>query len=183
MNEPDMLRLKGMQLAPYIQLATALIGKRRQSGGNMFRHQIDTMGILIDFGYIDSILLKSSVIHDLVEDVDDLDPDDILQIDGESAAVYRLVLEVTRRPVETKEDFLVRIFRFGSDQAKVLKSADRISNMISLGYVSDIEFVRRYVEETEKYIYPIAQAVNADMLAELRSLVESRRALIGAKAN
>jgi (p)ppGpp synthase/HD superfamily hydrolase len=182
MKEPDMLRLKGMQLAPYIQLATALIGKRRQGGGNMFRHQIDTMGILIDFGYIDSVLLKASVIHDLVEDVDDLDPDDILQIDGESAAVYRLVLEVTRRPVETKEDFLVRIFRFGSDQAKVLKSADRISNMISLGYVSDIEFVRRYVEETEKYIYPIAQAVNADMLAELRSLVESRRALIGAKA-
>jgi (p)ppGpp synthase/HD superfamily hydrolase len=183
MNEPDMLRLKSMQLAPYIQLATALIGKRRQGGGNMFRHQIDTMGILIDFGYIDSILLKASVIHDLVEDVDDLDPDDILQIDGESAAVYRLVLEVTRRPVETKEDFLVRIFRFGSDQAKVLKSADRISNMISLGYVSDIEFVRRYVEETEKYIYPIAQAVNADMLAELRSLVESRRALIGSKAD
>jgi (p)ppGpp synthase/HD superfamily hydrolase len=183
MNEPDMLRLKGMQLAPYIQLATALIGKRRQGGGNMFRHQIDTMGILIDFGYIDSVLLKASVIHDLVEDVDDLDPDDILQIDEESAAVYRLVLEVTRRPVETKEDFLVRIFRFGSDQAKVLKSADRISNMISLGYVSDLEFVRRYVEETEKYIYPIAQAVNADMLAELRSLVESRRALIGAKAD
>src|SRR5512133_877145 len=182
MNEPDMLRLKGMHLAPYIQLATALIGKRRRGGGSMFRHQIDTMGILIDYGYIDSILLKASVIHDLVEDLDDLDPDDILQIDAESAAVYRLVLEVTRRTVETKEDFLVRIFRFGSDQAKVLKSADRISNMISLGYVSDLDFVRRYVEETEEYIYPIAQAVNADMLAELRALVESRRALIVSEA-
>jgi (p)ppGpp synthase/HD superfamily hydrolase len=183
MNQPDMLRLKGMHLAPYIQLATALIGKRRQGGGNMFRHQIDSMAILIDYGYIDSVLLKASVIHDLVEDVDDLDPDDILQIDDESAAVYRLVLEVTRRPVETKEDFLVRIFRFGSDQAKVLKSADRISNMISLGYVTDSEFVRRYTDETEKYIYPIAGAVNADMLSELRSLVDSRRAPIGAKAD
>jgi len=183
MNQPDMLRLKGMHLAPYIQLATALIGKRRQGGGNMFRHQIDTMAILIDYGYIDSALLKASVIHDVVEDVDDLDPDDILQIDDESAAVYRLVLEVTRRPVETKEDFLVRIFRFGSDQAKVLKSADRISNMISLGYVTDSEFVRRYTDETEKYVYPIARAVNADMLSELRSLVDSRRSPIGAKAD
>lgn len=183
MNQPDMLRLKGMQLAPYIQLATALIGKRRQGGGNMFRHQIDTMAILIDYGYIDSTLLKASVIHDLVEDVDDLDPDDILQIDEESAAVYRLVLEVTRRPVETKEDFLVRIFRFGSDQAKVLKSADRISNMISLGYVTDTEFVRRYTDETEKYVYPIAGAVNADMLSELRALVDSRRSPICAKAD
>lgn len=180
MNGSDMLRLKGMHMAPYIQLATALIGKRRQGGGNMFRHQIDTMGILIDYGYIDSILLKASLIHDLVEDVEDTDPDDILQIDAESAAVYRLVLEVTRRPVESKEDFLVRIFRFGSDQAKVLKSADRISNMISLGYVTDAEFARRYVEETERYIYPIAQTVNAGMLSELRSLVDSRRGMLDA---
>jgi GTP pyrophosphokinase len=176
MNEPDMLRLKGMHLAPYIQLATALIGKRRKGGGNMFRHQLDTMAILIDYGYIDSVLLKASVIHDLVEDVDDLDPDDILQVDDESSAVYRLVLEVTRRPVESKEDFLVRVFRFGSEEAKILKSADRISNMISLGYVTDIEFVRRYCDETEKYIFPIAETADKDMLAELRALVDSRRA-------
>ncbi len=176
MNHPDMLKLKSIHMAPYIQLATVLIGKQRKGGGNMFRHQLDTMAILIDYGYIDSVLLKASVIHDLVEDVETLDPDDILQIDDESAAVYRLVLEVTRRPVETKEDFLVRIFRFGSPEAKVLKSADRISNMISLGYVTDMEFVRRYTDETEKYIFPIAETADKDMLAELRVLVASRRA-------
>ena len=45
MEKQAMLQLKGIYLAPYIQLATALVGKSRHAGGNMFRHQIDTMGI------------------------------------------------------------------------------------------------------------------------------------------
>ncbi len=175
MKPADMVRLKEMHLAPYIQLASVLIGKPRRSGGNMFRHQIDTMGILMDYGYIDSVLLKASLIHDLVEDVADLDPDTILELDEESADVYKLVLEVTHRPVETKPQFLERIRRFGSKAARVLKAADRISNMISLGYVTDVAFIERYTDETETYIYPIARSVDQRMLEELTQLVKTRR--------
>ncbi|HNX74035.1 MAG TPA: hypothetical protein PKJ53_07655, partial [Spirochaetales bacterium] len=109
MDKDAMIRLKNMQIAPYIQLASVLIGKPRRSGGNMFRHQIDTMGILMDYGYIDSILLKASVIHDLLEDAPEIDRDAILSIDDEASEVYKLVLEVTRRPIETKMVFLQRI--------------------------------------------------------------------------
>jgi (p)ppGpp synthase/HD superfamily hydrolase len=175
MVEEDMLRLREMRLAPYIQLATVLIGKPRRGGGNMFRHQVDTMGILVDYGQVRSVLLKAALVHDLVEDAPEFDPDRLLAIDEESAEVYKLVLEVTRRSVETKEDFLVRIYRFGSAEAKILKCADRISNMISLGYVNDADFVGRYADETEKYVFPIAESVDPDMLAELRDLVSSRR--------
>ncbi len=175
MDKAAMLRLKRMHLAPYIQLATCLIGKRRRSGGNMFRHQLDTMAILMDYGYIDSVLLKASVIHDLLEDAPETDPDSILSIDDEAVDVYSLVLEVTRRPVENKAQFLSRIRDFGSLRAKVLKSADRISNMISLGYVTDDVFVRRYTDETEQYIFPIAERADERMLSELRELVETRR--------
>ena len=170
-----MLRLKNMHLAPYIQLATSLIGKLRRSGGNMFRHQLDTMAILMDYGYIDSILLKASLIHDLIEDVPEMDRDDILSIDDESAGVYRLVLEVTRRPIESKIDFLARIRDYGSMRAKVLKSADRISNMISLGYVTDVGFIKRYTDETENHVFPIARLADVHMLAELEQLVATRR--------
>jgi len=175
MAEEEMIRLKSMHLAPYMQLATVLIGKRRRSGGNMFRHQIDTFGILMDYGYIDSVLLKASVIHDLVEDVPELDRERILEIDEESQEVYQLVLEVTRRPVEAKEVFLSRILEFGSARALVLKSADRISNMISLGYTTDVEFIKRYADETERFVFPIAEKANKDMLAELVELVATRR--------
>jgi len=175
MDVDDMLRLKRMHLAPYMQLATALIGNLRRSGGNMFRHQLDTMAILIDYGYIDSVLLKASIIHDLIEDVPGFDRDRILEIDDESAEVFKLVLEVTRRPIESKAEFLERIRDYGSDKARVLKSADRISNMISLGYVTDVEFVKRYTDETENLIFPIAELADERMLKELKELVATRR--------
>lgn len=180
MNTEDMLRLKGMHIAPYMQLATVLIGKRREGGGNMFRHQIDTMAVLLDYGYIDSVLLKASVIHDVVEDVPDFNHNLILSIDYESPRVYELVLEVSRREGETKPQFLTRIREKGSQNAKILKVADRISNMISLGFVNDVEFIDRYTEETARYIYPIAAEVDVRMLKELETLVGSRRDFLDA---
>ena len=175
MTTEEMLRLKGIFMAPYMQLATALIGKTREGGGNMFRHQLDTLAILIDYGHIDSVLLKASIVHDLIEDVPNFNRNLLLQIDFESSAVYDLVMEVTRLPEETKPEFLTRILDTGSRPAKVLKVADRISNMISLGFVINYHFISRYTEETARYIYPIAEEVDRSMLAELKSLVESRR--------
>jgi (p)ppGpp synthase/HD superfamily hydrolase len=174
MTTDEMLRLKGTHLAPYMQLATALIGKVREGGGNMFRHQLDTMAVLLDYGYIEPVLLKASIIHDLIEDVPGFNHNLILSIDYESPAVYDLVLEVTRRPGETKPEFLTRVRESGSHYARILKVADRISNMISLGFVNDAAFIKRYTEETAAYIFPIAEAVDKSMLAELESLVNSR---------
>lgn len=175
MDTKDMMVLKGIYLAPYMQLATALIGKQRHAGGNMFRHQIDTMGILIDYGYIDSVLLKASVIHDVIEDIPDFNRNQILEIDSESGQVYDLVMEVTKLDGVLKSDYLKKIIEKGSHRAKVLKCADRISNMISLGFVTDPAFIERYCEETELYIFPIALEVNFDMYQELIRLVISRR--------
>ena len=175
MTTEEMLRLKSTYMAPYMQLATALIGKTREGGGNMFRHQFDTMATLIDYGYIDSVLLKASIVHDLIEDVPEFNRNLLLQIDYESPAVYDLVMEVTRGPEETKPEFLTRILETGSRHAKVLKVADRISNVISLGYVVNTEFIHRYTEETVRYVFPIAEQVDKAMLSELKSLVESRR--------
>ena len=141
----------------------------------MFRHQLDTMSILIDYGYIDSVLLKASVVHDILEDIPDFNHNLLLSIDYESHQVYELVREVTRNPDEPKVAFLVRIFEHGSENAQILKVADRISNMISLGFVNKMDFVKRYTDETERYIYPIAEKANKHMLTELQTLVDSRR--------
>lgn len=175
MEQKAMLTLRDIYLAPYMQLATALIGKERRAGGNMFRHQLDTMTILIDYGYIDSVLLKASCIHDVVEDIPGFDTNSIINVDEEGEDVYRLVLEVTRRKEEDKPAFLRRIINEGSQKAKLLKTADRISNMISLGYVTDPKFIERYCDETEFFIFPIALEVDYNMYQELISLVMTRR--------
>ena len=175
MNSQQMQQLCDMRLAPYMQIATGLIGKARHAGGNMFRHQMDTLAILIDYGYIDSVLLKASVVHDTVEDIPELDKNAIINADAEGQKVLELVLEVTRRKTENKEEFLKRILDCGSQQAKILKCADRISNMISLGYVTDPKFIERYCDETEFYLLPMALEVDFNMYQELINLIMTRR--------
>jgi GTP pyrophosphokinase len=175
MDNEHMLQLKGISLAPYMQLSTALIGKARFAGGNMFRHQMDTMGILIDYGYIDSVLLKAACIHDVVEDIPGYDQSLIINADEEGEEVLRLVLEVTKRKGQLKPDYLRGIIEHGSHKAKLVKCADRISNMISLGFVTSSEFIERYCDETEYFIFPIALEVDFNMYQELINLVMSRR--------
>ena len=175
MDEAQMLQLKNIFLAPYMQLATELIGKARHAGGNMFRHQMDTLAILIDYGYIDSVLLKASIVHDTVEDIPDFDKNQIINADEEGQQVLDLVMEVTRRSDEDKRAFLHRILDTGSQKAKILKCADRISNMISLGYVTDPKFIERYCDETEFFLLPMSLEIDFNMYQELINLIMTRR--------
>jgi (p)ppGpp synthase/HD superfamily hydrolase len=170
-----------MRLAPYIVKAMALVGVQRRGGSNMFRHQISTLGILLDYKVIDPIILKAALIHDLFEDAAGLpgvSEADITAIDADGPDVYALVMEVTVRTVdgikEPKSEYLLRVMRQGSPRAKLLKLADRISNLTALGFVHDVAFVKRYLQETRDYILPYADAVNPNMYRELSDLVASR---------
>ena len=181
--------LRKVILAPYITKATALIGVRRKSGSNMFRHQISTLGILLDYKMTDPVLLKASVIHDLFEDgahLPGVTEEEIRRLDADGPAVYELVMEVSIRRLngekEPKAEFLQRIMQTGSSQAKILKLADRISNLFALGFVHETDFIRKYLEETKEYILPYAQAVNPDMFIELSDLVKSREKMLQMKA-
>lgn len=173
--------LGSITMAPYIVKAMALIGVRRRGGSNMFRHQISTMAILLDYKIVDPVLLKAAVIHDLFEDAPGMpgvSEGEIKRIDADGPAVYDLVMEVTAGVVdgvkEPKSAYLERVMQSGSHRAKVLKLADRISNLTALGFVHDVGFVKKYVEETRTYILPFAEQVNPDMFKELSDLVVSR---------
>jgi GTP pyrophosphokinase len=177
--------LSSLTLAPYIVKAMALIGVKRRGGSNMFRHQLSTLAILLDYKVIDPVLLKASVIHDLFEDaatMPGVTEDEIARLDSDGPAVYALVMEVTIRVVngirEPKSDYLLRIMQSGSRRARVLKLADRISNLTALGFVHDVAFVKRYLEETRACILPHAEPVNPDMFRELSDLVQSRGQLL-----
>lgn len=177
--------LTELVLAPYIVKAMALIGVRRRAGSNMFRHQISTMGILLDYKIVDPVLLKAAVIHDLFEEaagMPGVTESEISGIDSDGPAVYELVMEVTIRVVdgvrEPKAEYLRRLMLHGSSRARILKLADRISNIWALGFVHDVAFVTKYLHETRLCILPHAQQVNPDMFKELSDLVESRERLL-----
>jgi (p)ppGpp synthase/HD superfamily hydrolase len=173
-------QLAGMVLAPYIQKATALRGKRRFVGGNQFRHALSTMAILLDYLLIDPVMLKAAIIHDLFEDAGNLtSPDEIKGIDSDGPDVYKLVMELTRicekEYKEPKDEYLKRILTTGSTRAKQIKCADRISNLTDLHTdIFNKNFVKRYLKETKVWIFPMAQEVNQDMLFELQDIVHRR---------
>ena len=162
--------------APYIQKATALIGVARKVGGNQFRHMMATFAILLDYHYTSHVLLKASLLHDLFEDVPLSNREEIRLLDKDGDEVVRLVEEVTRASEESKITYLERILKYGSPEAKILKVADRISNITDLHLDIMIEEkMADYLEQTMKYIFPMAEQVNHLMAIELRDLVERRR--------
>jgi GTP pyrophosphokinase len=178
MNDDKRGGLASLTLAPYIQKATVLIGHRRKVGGNQFRHAMATLAILIDYGEMHPVLLKAAVIHDLIEDVVDLRIDDLRAIDDDGPAVVELVLEVTRRN-QSRDEYLQHILDNGSRSAKVLKVADRISNLTDLNKdIFSADYIARRLDETNRYILPIARQVNAHMAVEVADLIERRRRLL-----
>ncbi len=173
--------LAQITLAPYIVKAMTLIDVPRKAGSNMFRHQMVTLAILLDYKFTDPVLLKASVIHDLFESAADapwVTRESIASIDADGPAVYELVQEVTIRMTggvrESKAEYLRRVMLSGSEKARQLKLADRISNLVSLGFVNDMQFVERYLKETREHILPYAAATSVDMHRELSDLVSDR---------
>lgn len=165
---------------PYLLYSLHLAAKPRRGGGNMFRHQMETLAILLEYGYTEPVLLKAALIHDLLEDSKQVDHhayDEIATIDEDGAEVLALVHEVSRRIVlgeeEPKSEFLLRIMLQGSEQAKILKLADRISNISALPMAGDQEFINSYTAETEQYILPYAEKINPAMALELKNRIET----------
>ncbi|PKO97734.1 MAG: hypothetical protein CVU14_09765 [Bacteroidetes bacterium HGW-Bacteroidetes-9] len=181
MNDAD--ALKELILAPYLFKATALIGVSRRVGGNQFRHAFSTLGILFDYKYFqNSVLLKASLIHDLLEDLPETAIDEIRHIDSEANQVVDLVLEVTKHASEQKADYLKRVLENGSVNALILKCADRISNLTDLHRDTDSDIkIASYLDQTEKYILPMARKVNQDMVFELTDLIARRRYILNRK--
>lgn len=171
--------LKNLYLAPYILTSTSLISVSRKCGGNQFRHQIATLGILLDYKYFyDSVLLKASILHDMVEDYEEFKLDEIRSLDKDGPAVVDLILEVTKSDDELKEDYLQRILNTGTERAKILKCADRISNLTDLHLDTHTSGkILKYLDQTETYVLPMAREVNPDFEKELVDLIKMRRKL------
>lgn len=173
----DTEKLRNLVLAPWIIKATALIGRERRVGGNQFRHSMMTLAILLDYKLFDDyILLKASIVHDLLEEIPETNETELRHIDDQANQVVDLVWEVTRLKTISKPEYLRNILEHGSKNAKILKCADRISNLTDLH--RDHDSKKKMLEtlnQTEEFILPMAWEVNVNMAKELKDLVHRRR--------
>jgi len=179
-NDSNLDELRDITLTPYIQIALPLITVPRRIGGNMFRHQMATMAILIDYKFIDSVMLKAAVIHDLLEDIPDTPFEKIINADNEGSEVLKIVLELTKHPInESKPEYLTRLHKNGSFRAKVIKLADRISNITDITTdIFDKDWIDKYIKQTEEYILPMAADINEDMHRELSDSLAKKKKLV-----
>jgi len=177
----DIEFLRNLVLAPYIIMAQALINVPRHTGGNQFRHAFMTLGILLDYKYFsDPVLLKASLLHDLLEEIPSTRVDEIKCIDADGNKVVDLVTEVTKKPGESKPDYLQRVLEDCSENARTLKIADRISNLTDLHRdLYPREKFSQNLDETEKFVIPMAEKIkNYNMVIELRDLIIRRRQIL-----
>ena len=172
--------LRDLTLAPYIVKAMALIGVSGRGGSNMFRHQLSTMAILLDYKIVDPVLLKAAVIHDLFEDAPDMPgvtEREITALDADGPGGLRprdgSHDSHRRGQPRAKGEYLSRIMLAGSRRAR--SSSWPTESAISPRSVSSTtRRSSRYLDETTVCILPHAEQVNPDMFRELSDLVQSR---------
>lgn len=160
--------LRHMELAPWIQKATALIEHHRKVGGNQFRHCLATMTILMDYHFIDSVLLKAAIVHDLLEDSNKVTEKELSEIDPDGPMVLKIVKELSRNKLQqSKTEYLQNLLRNGSPEARIVKLADRISNLTDLHlFVFSKEDAQSYIEQTEQYILPMVSSLLDEPIPE-----------------
>jgi len=104
----------------------------------------------------------AALLHDLVEDVDDIYIDDIEATFNRTVAAY--VDSLTNKPGETDEQFIGRL-QNAANTALLIKIADRDHNLDTLDECEP-EKRRKKIEETERLVIPIVDAFD-DRLANL----------------
>jgi (p)ppGpp synthase/HD superfamily hydrolase len=174
MENTEMNALRNMELAPWIQKASALIERHRKVGGNQFRHCLATMTILIDYHFIDNVLLKAAIVHDLLEDSSNVSHVELRDLDSDGPAVLDLVLELSRNEsTQTKVEYLEKLLNNSSANAKIVKLADRISNLTDLHlFVFSQDETEAYINQTKQYIIPmIAKLLKSDIPAGQKNMI------------
>ena len=104
--------------------------------------------LMDEVGCRDPIVIKGGMLHDGPEDTRLITPQLVEKLLG--AEVASTVKLCSKLP---KENFLERLMQFGTWRVLLIKGADRLDNLRTLG--PDEAFQRKQIEETRSKYYPI----------------------------
>jgi len=123
--------------------------------------------LISEMGVRDPVVLAAALLHDTIEDCGVSEG----ELEREfGPGVARLVMTLSKAPDESKEEYMARL-REAPMEARRLKASDRIDNLRST-YCDTLWTegkIRAYLEQTEKYILPIAVQTDG---ARLRNLID-----------
>lgn len=159
--QKDLMRLGMMDalraLNWMIQIMNANNGYKRKDGSNYYYHLVDATQDLINHGVRDEITITACILHDSVEDIEEVTLDMIREGYGEEVA-HTVTLVTKKDDVDYKDEQGINITSYLTAilfdvRACLVKTADRKHNFSTLDSTS-AKHEARQVAETEKHFIP-----------------------------
>ncbi len=187
-----------MNRAPYVLLWARLVGRlnchqarpvqrayhlavrahdgqfRDGSGQPYIIHPLQVALILAEeMGHTDSCVLCVALLHDVIED-SDIPLAEVQRACGAQVteAVRLLTKPLPTESKATRDEQYYQRLAAASPIARTVKCADRLDNLRSMRYLDDGERLLRYVEETRRYILPLAERADPFLYHALTELCE-----------
>jgi len=96
-------------------------------------------------------IIKASLLHDVVEDTSYTYED--LEKEGIESYVIQLIKDVTREKNEDRKTYMERVKNL-TGESKIIKCLDRYQNLLRAFTLKKIDFLNRYINETETFYLP-----------------------------
>jgi GTP diphosphokinase / guanosine-3',5'-bis(diphosphate) 3'-diphosphatase len=170
---------EGLLNRAYVYAVRSHGSQKRASGDPYFAHPIEVAGILTDYR-MDSATIVTALLHDVIEDTD-VTREEIAKTFGEEIA--DLVEGVTKlsklalgseykRQAENLRKFILAISR--DVRVLLVKLADRLHNMRTLGFIKNAAKRERIARETLEIYAPLARSIGCHRICiELEELAFS----------
>lgn len=138
-------------------------GQERDGGGRYFDHPREVSLILLRQGLFDHEMIIAALLHDVMEDSFILTWEDLEFIFG--SRVCGLVKLLTKEPGLPKEQYFPRLLS-GPPEAWLIKMADRLHNLSTLGSCTREKQIKQIKETREKYFPLCRQLALATLYAD-----------------
>ncbi len=148
----------------YVFALKAHGSQTRASGDSYFSHPLEVAGILTGM-HLDCATIVTALLHDTIEDTDVTLDQISEQFGDETARLVDGVTKLTRLELQSDQTKQAENFRklllAMSDDIRVLlvKLADRLHNMRTLGYVKNADKRRRIARETMEIFAQLAERI------------------------
>ena len=158
----------------YVFAMKAHGNQKRASGDPYFLHPLEVAGILTEYK-LDTNSIITALLHDTIEDTD-VTPSDVSEQFGEEVAqlvdgVTKLTqIELQSQHSDQAENFRKLLLAMSEDiRVLLVKLADRLHNMRTLGYIQNADKRRRIASETMEIYAPLAERIG---MQELKNELE-----------
>lgn len=145
--------------------------QKRASGDPYFSHPLEVAGILTDMK-LDGATIVTALLHDTIEDtiatfeqVEELFGPEIAKLVDGVTKLSRI--ELTSDSARQAENFRKLLIAMSTDiRVLLVKLADRLHNMRTLGYIGKPEKRRRIALETMEIYAPLAERIGMQQMKE-----------------